>query len=225
MRSIYLVFGIWNTLVFAAWGVGPFVLAGTASWVPGWLYFGLLTSLLVAHRAYVRRHNPVLGERRRKIGEGAKGWDLVWNFFFWPLMASVPLTGGLQFRSAGSTLPATAAIFGAAIMSAGFAWSAWAMASNPHFEGVVRIQIELDHRVVSSGPYRWLRHPGYLGLIFWALGTPFLVLSQWAMVSAGLTIIWIIIRTALEDRTLRRELAGYADYTERVRFRLVPGLW
>jgi protein-S-isoprenylcysteine O-methyltransferase Ste14 len=225
VKSILVVFGIWNALVFAAWGIGPFVLAGTVAWTTGWLYFGVLAVLVVLHRLYVRRHNPVLRERRRRLGKGAKSWDLIWNYLFWPFMASIPLTGGLQFGHAGSTLPTASWLLGVTVVGAGFFLSAWAMASNRHFEGVVRIQAELDHRVVSSGPYRLMRHPGYVGLILWALGTPFLVLSWWALAPAGVTATWIVIRTALEDRVLRNELIGYPEYASNVRYRLIPRLW
>jgi protein-S-isoprenylcysteine O-methyltransferase Ste14 len=101
--------------------------------------------------------------------------------------------------------------------------SAWAMATNPHFEGTVRIQE--DQRVVDTGPYRLVRHPGYVALILWGLSTPLLLLSTFASACAIAVAAWIVLRTALEDRMLRAELAGYSEYDQRVRARLLPGVW
>jgi protein-S-isoprenylcysteine O-methyltransferase Ste14 len=99
------------------------------------------------------------------------------------------------------------------------------MGVNPHFEGTARIQTERDHRVVDAGPYRFVRHPGYAALCLWALATPLLLCSAWAFVAAAATTAWIALRAALEDRMLREELVGYADYTRRTRFRLAPPFW
>ena len=105
------------------------------------------------------------------------------------------------------------------------ALSAWAMGTNPYFEGTARIQTEVGHQVFAGGPYRHVRHPGYLGLVLWALSTPFLLLSLPSFVPALATAVWIALRTALEDRMLRRELPGYPAYASRTRARLVPWVW
>src|SRR5690242_6357518 len=97
--------GIWNLAVFATWVIGPFVVAGTVAWLPGWLHLGVLAIALVAHRAYVTRRNPALLERRRKIGEGTKQWDIAWNLLFWSFMASIAMVAALQYHARGSTLP------------------------------------------------------------------------------------------------------------------------
>ena len=107
----------------------------------------------------------------------------------------------------------------------GFILSAWAMSMNPHFEGTVRIQTEVGHRVFEGGPYRCLRRPGYLGLALWALGTPLLVRSVWSIRAAVAAAAWIVLWTGLEDATPRRELEGYADYARRTRSRPIFGLW
>ena len=99
------------------------------------------------------------------------------------------------------------------------------MGENPFFEKTVRIQSDRGHRVVDIGPYRLVRHPGYLGFFGWILSTPLLLGSWWAFVPALLSIAGIVVRTALEDRTLKAELPGYADYAKRTRYRLVPGIW
>ena len=99
------------------------------------------------------------------------------------------------------------------------------MVVNPFFEKTVRIQTDRGHRVIDSGPYAYVRHPGYVGFLGWIFSTPLLLSSASAFVPALLAVILLVIRTALEDRTLRAELPGYAEYTDRVRFRLIPGIW
>jgi protein-S-isoprenylcysteine O-methyltransferase Ste14 len=99
------------------------------------------------------------------------------------------------------------------------------MASNAYFEPTVRIQHEFGHVVVDSGPYRFVRHPGYASFLIGALGAPLMLLSWPALATGPLFAAWFVVRAALEDATLRRELPGYADYARRVRFRLVPGVW
>ena len=99
------------------------------------------------------------------------------------------------------------------------------MSVNPFFEGTVRLQTERGQRVVDSGPYAKVRHPGYAGLCLWALATPLLLRAPVSAWVAGATVAWVVLRTVLEDRLLRRGLAGYEDYVRRVRWRLVPGLW
>ena len=99
------------------------------------------------------------------------------------------------------------------------------MASNRFFSSVVRIQKDRGHTVVTGGPYQFVRHPGYVGGILSALGTALLLGSWWAFVPTGLLVCVIVVRTALEDRTLQAELEGYRDYAGRVRYRLLPGIW
>ena len=108
---------------------------------------------------------------------------------------------------------------------AGMALFSWSMGVNPFFEKTVRIQTERGHRVIDTGPYAFVRHPGYVGFFGWCLSAPLLLSSWWAFVPAILSVIGLVIRTALEDRTLLQELDGYAAYAERVRYRLMPGVW
>ena len=89
----------------------------------------------------------------------------------------------------------------------------------------MRIQEERAHRVVSTGPYRIVRHPGYLGAIVGALVTPAILGSAWTFIPAGLIVIVFVVRTCLENRTLMNELPGYREYSQRTRFRLVPHVW
>jgi protein-S-isoprenylcysteine O-methyltransferase Ste14 len=99
------------------------------------------------------------------------------------------------------------------------------LASNAFFSQIVRIQADHGHVVATGGPYRYVRHPGYVGMILFELAISTLLASWWALIAGGLCAILLIIRTALEDRTLLADLAGYVDYARQVRYRLLPGLW
>ena len=101
----------------------------------------------------------------------------------------------------------------------------WAMLVNRHFESSVRIQKDRGHRVITTGPYRIVRHPGYVGAILFGISTPLIIGSVYGLIPGGIAVILLIIRTSLEDKLLRNELNGYVEYTKRVRYRLVPGLW
>jgi protein-S-isoprenylcysteine O-methyltransferase Ste14 len=207
-----------------AWVAAPFVGAGTVAWAGAWIYLGLLASGLAGHAVFVARYNPGLRQRRDRIGAGTARWDLAWVPVFWAAMVAAPAVAGVElFRAGGAPLPLAVAPVGALLLALGLGISAGAMAVNPFFEGTVRVQP--DQRVVSTGPYARLRHPGYAGLALWALSTPLLLRSRWALAPAAFAVAWVVLRTALEDAFLQRRLAGYGDYARRVRTRLVPGLW
>jgi protein-S-isoprenylcysteine O-methyltransferase Ste14 len=99
------------------------------------------------------------------------------------------------------------------------------MVSNPFFSTVVRIQTDRGHTVATGGPYRFVRHPGYAGALALTLATPFLLGSWPALIPSVALVAILVVRTILEDRTLRRELPGYTEYAGRVRYRLLPGIW
>jgi protein-S-isoprenylcysteine O-methyltransferase Ste14 len=101
----------------------------------------------------------------------------------------------------------------------------WALMVNPFAEAAVRIQKERQHVAITKGPYGFVRHPMYTGLILGSASPPLILGSAWALVPAALTMVLFLVRTALEDRTLRAELPGYAEYAQQTRYRLVPGIW
>ena len=111
------------------------------------------------------------------------------------------------------------------ICALGYALFTWATAANAFFSRIVRLQLDRGQTVVSSGPYRYLRHPAYLGAIAYNLAVGIL-LASWPAAAVGLAgALLLVVRTALEDRLLRAELPGYEDYARRVRYRLLPGVW
>lgn len=111
------------------------------------------------------------------------------------------------------------------VMVLGYAFSTWALIENKFFSGVVRIQKDRGHHVISTGPYRIIRHPGYAGALWIYLATPIFMDSLWAFIPTILLVGVTIIRTSLEDRTLQNELPGYKEFTDQTRYRLFPGIW
>ncbi len=207
------------------WLAGPFVAAGTFRWPAFWLYVSTIVTGALVQRVYVSRRNPGVLARRRDVGAGTKGWDMAWTFVFAPLTALAPIVAGLGVRFGWPTLPLPFAALGVLANTAGGVVWARAMAANAHFESTVRIQHDIGHAVVDAGPYRLVRHPGYASFLVGGLGAPLMLLSWPALATGPILAAWFVVRTVLEDATLRRELPGYADYARRVRFRLVPGVW
>jgi protein-S-isoprenylcysteine O-methyltransferase Ste14 len=216
------------TVVFVLiYGLGLFLSAGRLDWTMAWVYLALFVANQAVLGALLFRAQPdLLAARSEPDRERARSWDRPLAgiaSLFGPL--STLIVAGLDVRFSWSTsLPFTVrmAALGAAVLS--YALGDWAMVVNQHFYGFVQIN-ETSHDVVASGPYRFIRHPGYAGGVLFALAVPLWLESLWAYVPAALTIVALVVRTALEDRTLQNELDGYETYARRVRYRLVPGLW
>jgi protein-S-isoprenylcysteine O-methyltransferase Ste14 len=218
-----------SQLVFAtaAAGLMLFLSAGRLDWMGGWAFFGLnlFTQLLSAWILILR--TPELLAERSKVGQGTKNWD---RFFAPAIMIfgtlAVIITAGLDARF-GWSKPISPALWWTAlwVAFAGQLFVLWAMASNRFFAITVRIQEEREHQVVDTGPYRYVRHPGYAGSILYTLAIPLVLGSLWTLIPAALTVALLIVRTYFEDRTLRAELPGYQEYTNSTTRRLFPGVW
>jgi len=204
-----------------------FLAADTLNWVVEWIYLGVLVALVVINTFVLLKVSPELIAERAEMKEGAKAWDRPLAgviSLFGPLI--ILLVAGLDYRFGWSPDIAWQIQVGALLlMTLGYGFANWAMASNKFFSGLVRIQEERGHSVAMGGPYRFVRHPGYSGWSAAYLTTPLVLGSFWALIPAALTVVVIIVRTALEDKTLQAELDGYADYTQQVRYRLMPGVW
>lgn len=201
--------------------------AGQMNWPAAWAYLVfLIGGGTAAIGIMARRHPALLRERSERWREG-KSWDKPFLLVIGVLGPSiVQLVSGLDKRFAWSALPSVAVqLAGAAVFLSGTVLTAWAIAVNPFFSAVVRIQTDRGHHAVAAGPYARVRHPGYCGMILCTLATPVLLGAWWGLVPALLLVGAVGARTALEDATLRAELPGYAEYSRRVRFRLVPGIW
>lgn len=207
-------------------GVLVFAPAGRLDWAPGWIFLGVMGAAFGASALYLARVNPAIYRARSRFQPGTKRWDLALLAVMLPAMvAEIPLATFDAGRAAWSQVPAWAVALGYALLLGGVAVTGWAQAVNPFFEPGVRIQSERHQRVISGGPYAIVRHPGYSAAIATFLGLPLALASWWALVPGALASMLLILRTALEDRLLQAELAGYADYARETRFRLAPGLW
>ncbi len=206
-----------------------FLAAGTLNWAMAWVLVGFTIAFTIVSRVIVaRRHPDLLAERARFAeADDAKGWDRILVIIlavYGPLITWI--VAGLDRRFGWSlSVPAAWQVAALVVMVLGFCAGAWAMAVNKFFSAVVRIQKDRGHTTVTAGPYRYVRHPSYTGGILAYLAIPVFLGTLWALVPVGITAILTVIRTALEDRTLLAELDGYSDYAQRVRYRLVPGVW
>ena len=171
---------------------------------------------------------PVYIELAERLGprRGAKAWDTAIMSMLGMTQLARYVVAGLDQRYGWTGgLPLAAQIAALTVCVSGYALVVWATASNASFSQIVRIQSERGHTVASGGPYQAVRHPAYLGAILFELAVPVLLASWWALVLSCLSVSLLILRTAVEDRSLQAELSGYADYTRRVAYRLLPGLW
>jgi protein-S-isoprenylcysteine O-methyltransferase Ste14 len=203
-----------------------FVAAGRWDWVMGWSYMAMYACVTVIGVLAVPL-DPELVEERTQIKEGVKEWDkriTVIGSVLYPL--AILIVAGLDARYGWSPrLPPVLQIGAVAVAALGNLTSIWATAVNKFYSRFVRIQKERGHVVISDGPYRYVRHPGYLGQIIFSLASALALGSLWALIPGGLFAVLLVVRTALEDRTLQDELEGYSEYTQRVRHRLIPCIW
>ncbi len=203
-----------------------FWLAGGLNWFRGWAFIGLLIVGQTLSTVYIGRKDPELLRRRAQIGQGTKTWDLVLLTIFGLTYLAILIVAALDAQHNWSKMTLWLWLIGAGLHVFFVVVITWAMAVNTHFEKTVRIQSDRHHRVIESGPYRIVRHPGYIAIILGLiLATPLLLGSWWAFIPAILAMVCLIIRTILEDRTLRQELSGYEAYTKKVPYRLLPGFW
>lgn len=219
LRNIIVSF-----LVTSVFIIVLFVAAGSIHWLWAWI---LALVKLLGNVVSILLLDPALIEERTGVKKGYEKRDVPFAFIigrFGPL--AILIVSGLDFRFGWSSpLPSVYAISGLLFLLIGYVPVFWAMYENRFFSGVVRIQEERGHRVVNTGPYSYIRHPGYLGSVIYLLALPFVLMSYWALIPSALTIIIIIVRIIMEENTLKRELTGYDAYIQQVRFRLVPGIW
>jgi protein-S-isoprenylcysteine O-methyltransferase Ste14 len=216
-----------NLLVMAIiLGAILFVSAGRLNWIQGWLFLLSFTGFLACYGGWALKNDPGQLKERSRAGANTKKWDKVILRAYTQLLLSMLIVAGLdagRFRWA----PAPLALQVLGWIGAVFAgWMVfWTVSVNTFLSRTVRIQDDRGQQVVENGPYSLVRHPMYLGVIVLMLSIPLLLGSLWALIPGGVIGALFILRTALEDKMLIKELPGYSEYASRVRYRLLPGLW
>ncbi len=190
-----------------------------------WIYFATILIFVVTVLAIIGRKDPDLLRERFKPGPGARDPEtrpllLLFILGHW-IVAGLDVG---RYHWSG-TLHFGVQLIALLLFSLGLAGWGWAMYTNSFFSSEVRIQTERGHRVITGGPYRFVRHPGYAVLLVFFLASPVVLGSWWALLPVVGAAALILRRTVIEDRVLRAELPGYADYAARVRYRLLPGIW
>ncbi|HOU12757.1 MAG TPA: isoprenylcysteine carboxylmethyltransferase family protein [Anaerolineae bacterium] len=220
---------IQNIAALAALGALFFILAGTIRVWGFWVYvatvlgYQIISLLIIVpkHPEYIELANV-----RKTAHTDAKKWDRV---VVLAVLGATYVMYALAAFDVGrlhvSQLPVLLTVVGIVAYVVASALNQWAMLHNPHFEREVRIQTDRNHVVMTGGPYRYVRHPGYLGSVVGFVSFPLVVGSGIALLGSVLCIAGMIVRTYLEDGTLSQELAGYAEYARTVRYRLLPYVW
>jgi protein-S-isoprenylcysteine O-methyltransferase Ste14 len=214
----------------------PMIISGRWDWWQAWAYAVVSILAFIISRLFVRRKHPDLIAERARFMEAkdTKSWDKVLAPLVGLGSIFILVAAGLEKYYALSpvsslTLTPSASLGTSLIALAGlilgYGFSSWALIENRFFSGTVRIQTERGHHVISTGPYRIVRHPGYAGGLFGYLFIPLLLDSLWAWLPTILLAVVLVLRTALEDKTLQAELPGYKEFAGKTKYRLFPGIW
>lgn len=217
----YLSIGI--TIVVMA--VLLFWPAGTIDWRRAWLFLTLFIALIFVAMSWIKRDNPELIKVRQKYQKGTKGWDAIVATLSIILFALIMPVAGFDERFQWAIAPDWVTLVGYPVLIAGFMGTTWAQAVNRHFEATVRIQTDRDHKVIDTGPYAYIRHPGYAFGLLMAAGCALSLGSYLALIPVGLAAIMLAGRTLGEEGVLIEGLPGYPEYKARVKWRWLPFVW
>lgn len=212
--------------MFLVMGGTLFAAAGRWDWWEAWLFLILYFLLSLVTGLWMLRTHPDLLRERNRPGPDVKRWDhLLVGLNLVLTLALYAVIGLDAGRYGWSRVPAVVRAIGLLGFLPAFGLPLAASRANAYLSSRVRIQEERGHQVVDGGPYRFVRHPMYAGMICYDLSLPLLLGSWWGLLVSAAMIAAVVVRTALEDRTLQRELAGYEEYSRRVRYRLLPWVW
>ncbi|HEX9093683.1 MAG TPA: isoprenylcysteine carboxylmethyltransferase family protein [Coriobacteriia bacterium] len=209
-------------------GVALFWAAGTVAWPMGWVVAAIYAAWVAGMAAVLIVLEPELIAERLGPKKGGKSWDFVILALLGMANLARLIVAGLDRRygwTPADTFSLPVMIAAAAVAAAGYGLFVWATASNAFFSQQVRLQEERGQSVATGGPYRFVRHPGYAGALLFEAFAPIALGSLWAVIPSIAGAVALVVRTSLEDRALRSELGGYAEYAGHTRFRLVPGIW
>lgn len=208
------------------WAAILFACAGTFDYPRGWIWLAVYLFSTVVTGIIVVTRNPEVMAARARTHADAKTFDKVFSITYAGLLFAIAILAPLDVvRYRWSAMPFDYVYAGVLLYLLAGVPVAWAMMVNPFLETQVRIQIDRGHRVIAHGPYAVVRHPMYAGMFAGLLGIPFVLGSWWTFAIIAAVLVTLVWRTYMEDKTLRRELPGYEEYTRKTRYRLLPGLW
>jgi protein-S-isoprenylcysteine O-methyltransferase Ste14 len=216
---------LWLIVTFPVLGLVLFLSAGTAAWFAGWIYLAFLCAFSVANNLWLLRNNPGLLEERIRFNF-QETWDKSFLAAFYVLFSVwfilMPLDA---VRFHWSRMPVWLHTAGAVILVFSFYIFFLTFRENPYVSTAVRVQEDRGQRVVTTGPYRHVRHPMYAGAFLYLLGTSLLLGSWYGVLFEPIFVIMIAVRAVLEERLLRKKLKGYKDYMAKVKYRFIPHIW
>jgi protein-S-isoprenylcysteine O-methyltransferase Ste14 len=219
-----LILSLLGTPLFFA--LFMFLPAGTWHWTRGWLFTLVYLGSMTVSAVVIWRKNPELFAARINRHAGTKPWDkTLLKGFFVAMLAMFVVAALDDGRFHWFPLPWSVVATGYALLLAGLALITWAQSANKFFEPTVRLQTDRDQRVIDSGPYAFVRHPGYVSWLPMAVGIALSLGSLWALIPALLSCLLFVLRTKWEDQTLQAELPGYQEYAQRVQHKWIPGVW
>jgi protein-S-isoprenylcysteine O-methyltransferase Ste14 len=216
-----------NSFFVIAMGALLFASAGTLQWPGAWAFLATSAVLGPACGLWLARTDPaLLAERLRLTArDGQPAADKKFMLVFVATAFVWFVAIGIDRRAHASHVPLPLEALGLAMYLFSTGFIMWVFHENSFAAPVVKVQAERAHHVISTGPYAWVRHPMYSGVMLFFIGAPLLLGSWWGVAMAPLFVVLFAIRIAIEERALIAGLPGYADYAAQVRYRLVPGFW
>ena len=208
-------------------GAVLFGTAGTFNWPEAWIYIVIQFGWSIAISVFLWNHDiELLKDRMKFTKRSAKGWDKVMTFVSMPFYILYLVIPGFDaVRYQWSHVPVWAKVACFIMIIPSFMWISWIMKENTFLSRFVEIQEERGHKVITTGPYRFVRHPMYISAMILMIVWPIALGSLYALIPTAFIVVFIIVRTFLEDKTLHKELEGYVEYAQKIKYRLLPGIW
>jgi protein-S-isoprenylcysteine O-methyltransferase Ste14 len=218
---------MWFAVSLLFMAASLFLPAGTLAWPAGWIFLILLHGWLLIGIGLLLKHNPSLLEERLRFSQSnQKVWDkvfiILYQLFLLAWLVLMPLDA---VKYHWSQIPIMLQVVGVMLLITSFIIISLTFRENAFLSPTVRVQLERGQTVISTGPYRYVRHPMYAGGLLLFLGTPLLLGSWYGLLLVVLLILVVAVRAVLEERVLRDELPGYAAYMKQVKYRLIPYVW
>jgi len=202
-----------------------FLPAWTLNWTEGWIWIGLFLLYVIFVTAYLYKHDMTLLKKRMSYKLPTEKWDRIIMYGFFITVAPIFILPGFDFRFSWSKVIWWVELIGGVCVGLAFFIIFLVMQHNSYLARIVEIRKEEGHKVITTGPYRVVRHPMYSAFLLLFISAPLLLGSYYALIPGILSDVLLIIRTLFEDKLLHTELEGYAEYAQKTRYRVIPGIW